>query len=145
MKFSPYFPLLIVLALASCRTAPETTPVPTTVEGYKKFVEDRLGQRWYRLAEANGVFLAVGTVETSFEIPAAGGRVRNLRIVSNTGNRTDEMIARGAIGHVRAPPVPPAISAILQREHKDYLLFEESFTIFDNAKPIPSPTPPKKR
>jgi hypothetical protein len=109
---------------------------------YKKTVEDELGPIWYRLTESNIAFLQLGTVTTTFEIPAAGGRVRNLRITSNTAGRMDELIARRAIGQLRAPPVP---SEILAQLHQDYFVLEESFTIFGNRNPTPSPTPLKKR
>jgi hypothetical protein len=143
MKLPFYFSLMIAFGFASCTTVPETrAPVPTTFEGYKKLVEDRLGPHWDGFVKVSEDLVAVGTVKATFEIPAEGGRARNLKIVSNTGNEVDERIARAAIGRLRAPPIPPAI---LQREDKDYVLFEESFTIFDNAKPIPSPTPLKKR
>lgn len=145
MKPPFYFSLMIVFGFASCTTVPETAaPVPTTSEGYKKFVEDRLGPHWYDLAEEDGDLIAVGTVQTTFEIPAEGGRARNLKIVSNTGNLMDERIARAAIGRLRAPPVPPAL--LEHSEHPARLTMEESFTIFPNeAKPTPSPPPLRNR
>jgi len=41
----------------------------------------------------------------------------------------DELIARRAIGQLRAPPVPPEMLAQL---HRDYFILEESFTIYAN-------------
>jgi hypothetical protein len=140
---------LVVLFLSSGRTAAPTTESlkpPTksspAQERYKKTVEDRLGPLWYRLTKIHEDSLHLGTVATTFEIPAAGGQARNLRVSSNTGGRIDELIARRAIDQVRAPAVPAEILAQL---HQDYMVFEESFTVFDSADRIPSPTPPKKR
>ncbi len=127
---------LIAFCLSSCRTAPPTTERPkppmkssSAVERYKKTVEDRLGPIWYRLTTVNMNSLRLGTIATTFEIPAAGGRVRNLRVTSNTGGRMDELIARRAIDQLRAPAVPPEI---LVQLHQDYIVLEESFTIFAN-------------
>jgi hypothetical protein len=150
MRFVSRFLLLILaLVICSCRTAPETAIVPKspanippTVEGYKKVVEDQLGPLWYRLVKANEDYLSVGTVDTRCEIPAAGGRVRNLKIISNTGGWMDERIVRSAIEKLRALPIPPKV---FQRLHQDHLVLEESFTIFaKEPPPAPSPTTQKK-
>ena len=138
----------IMLCFSSCRTKPPAVEAPKNsakrspeMKSYIKTVEDRLGPLWYRLTEGNEDLLSLGTVNTTFEIPAAGGKVRNLRVTSNTGSRMDELIVRRAIAQLRAPPIPAAILAQLPN---DYFALEEAFTIFENAGPPPSPTPPKK-
>jgi hypothetical protein len=140
--------VLIGLCFTSCRNAPPTSKaynLPATVspaqERYKKTVEDQLGRIWYRLTELHEDSLRLGTVDTTFEIPATGGKVRSLTVTSNTGGRMDELIARIAIEQLRAPPVPHALLAQL---HQDYIVLEESFTVLDDAD-RPSPTPLKKR
>lgn len=107
---------VVLLCLASCRTASLTAEAPKpparaspAQERYKKTVEDQRGPLWYRLVTSNIGSLSVGTVDTTFEIPASGGKVRNLRVTSNTGGQMDELIARRAIEQLRAPPVPPEI------------------------------------
>jgi hypothetical protein len=92
-------------------------------------VEDRLGPLWYRLADIHVGDLHLGTVNTTFEIAAEGGHVRNLSVTSNTGGRMDELVARRAIDQLWAPPVPPSLLAQL---HRDYIVLEESFTIYAN-------------
>jgi hypothetical protein len=118
--------LLATVLICSCQTTPPKAPVHivATKKEYKELVENQLGPIWYRLVEAND-YVSVGTVETSFEIPAAGGGIRNLKIISNTGNRMDETIVRSAIAALRAPSVPPQV---LHGAH--YFVLEESFTIF---------------
>jgi hypothetical protein len=71
-------------------------------------------------------------VAITFEIPATGGRVRNVKVISNTGGKFDEMVALKAIEQLRAPPVPPEI---LRQLDQNYLMFDEQFTIVqdDNA------------
>ncbi len=91
--------------------------------------EDRLGPIWYQLVKDNQARLQIGTVKTAFEIPAAGGHVQNLRVVSSAGGRTAQLIARQAILQLNAPPIP---REILDEAHRDYLFFEESFTIYEN-------------
>ena len=139
----------IALCLSSCRTAPPKAEAPKKLakvspaqDRYVKTVEDRLGALWYRLVDIHEDSLSLGSVDTTFEIPAAGGRARNLRISSNSGGRMDELVARRAIDQLRAPPIPSAVLALL---HQDYMVFEESFTVYDNAHRSPSPTSPKKR
>ncbi|MGH8091862.1 MAG: hypothetical protein ACREIF_00100, partial [Chthoniobacterales bacterium] len=88
----------------------------------------------YVLTKSNIDSLALGTVDTTFEIPAAGGRARNVKVTSNTGGRFDEMIALKAIEQLRAPPVPPEILAQLRQDH---FVFDESFTIFANPPALP--------
>lgn len=120
------------LCLSSCTTAPpkpeppkKLTKVSPAEDRYKKTVEDQLGALWYRLTAVHLDSLQIGTVETTFEIPAAGGPVRNLRIESNTGGRMDELVARRAIDQLRALPVPVAVLA-----DRDHIVLEESFTVF---------------
>jgi hypothetical protein len=60
---------------------------------------------------------------------AAGGKVRKVKLVSNTGNAADVSIAFRAIDQLRAPPIPPEVLAELDQDHLDA---EESFTIFAN-------------
>jgi hypothetical protein len=139
---------IVLLCLSSCRTVPQTTevlkpPAKTSPaqERYKKMVEGHLGQLWYRLVASNEGALDLATVKTTFEMPAAGGKVRSLRVISNTGGRMDELIARGAIEQLRAPPIPPDVLAQLGQ---NYMVFEESFSIYpENDRS--SPTSAKKR
>jgi hypothetical protein len=126
--------ILIGVCFSSCRTAlltAKTSNLPAKAspaqERYKKTVEDRRGLLWYGLIKVNEDALQFGTIDTTFEIPAGGGQVRNLRVTSNTGGRMAELIARRAIDQLRAPPVPPEILAQLQQ---DYMVFENSFTLF---------------
>ncbi len=96
--------------------------IPPTIDGYKKVVEDQLGPVWYREVAANPG-TTTGTVKLTFELPAAGGRARNLKTVSNDSGVADERIARAAVGRLRVPPIP---AAILKAARKDYLAFDES-------------------
>jgi hypothetical protein len=130
-------PLAALICLASCRTVatkPKTPEKPPTrsaaVAAYYKSMEDRLGPIWYKLCHIRQDELHLGTVETAFEIPAAGGKVRNVRVTSNTGGRMDELVACRAIDQLRAPPIP---ATVLSEAKRDYLAVEETFTIF--AKP----------
>jgi len=96
---------------------------------YRTSVEDRLGPIWYAFTKRSTDLLNLGTVETTFEIPAGGGKPQNVRVISNTGGRWDELIARQAMDQLRAPPIPNAVLAEIK---DDTLQFEESFTIFQS-------------
>ena len=127
--------LVSLVYLPACQTArPKPPPSVTTkdspaVAAYRKAMEDRLGSIWYQLVKIHEDKLSLGTVSTRFEIAAAGGKPRHLKVVSNTGSVTDASIALRAIAQLRAPPIPPHVLAEL---HQDYIEFEESFTIFPN-------------
>jgi hypothetical protein len=71
---------LVALTLCSCQIPPRAAEVPKppakaspALERYKKEVEDRLGPIWYRLVDVHENDLHLGTVKTTFEIPAKGG------------------------------------------------------------------------
>ena len=128
---------LSALAVTACRTtAPpinsqtDLTADSPALKRYKNTVEDQLGSHWYRLVAANVDELDLGTVQTRFEIPAAGGVARRIRIRSNTGNLMDAKIALLAIEQLRAPPIPPAV---LKQIGKEDLALEESFTIYPQS------------
>ena len=129
--------LAIGALLLSCVSEPQTQVTPATVEGYKKAMEDRLGPLWYKRVELNEEEAIPGTVKVTFRIPAEGGSARKFRVVSNTGNKIDELTAWIAVRQLKAPPIPPAV---LRQLGQDHLEFEESFTIFYNS-PTPSPNP----
>lgn len=136
MRLAVFPALLLAAGLSSCSTAPKAPPeIPSTVEAYTKVVEDQLGPFWYH-AVANDSRVTIGTVKLTFEIPAAGGRARNLKIVSNDAGMVDEKVARAAVGRLRALPIPGAIL----KPREDHISFEESFTILPLPKPSPSPT-----
>ncbi|MGI8957894.1 MAG: hypothetical protein ACR2II_13415 [Chthoniobacterales bacterium] len=134
---------LVSLAfLAACQIAPrksaaahskpirsESDKLPPATARYIKKMEDRLGTYWYALDKIHLDELHVGTVTATFEIPAAGGKVRNVKVTSNTGGRSDALVALRAIDQFRAPPIP---ADVLAEAHQDYVVVEESFMIFAN-------------
>jgi hypothetical protein len=131
MRPARFLPFLLTLGLLSCQTAAPPYPpnAPATLDGYKKVVEDRLGPIWHQAIAADPA-VTLGTVKVTFEIPAAGGRPRNLKTVSNTAGPVDERIARHAIEDLRVPPIPRAVLEKLQAGEP--LVLDESFTVFQN-------------
>jgi hypothetical protein len=126
--------LISLVCLSACQTARpkpqaavKATKTSPAAAPYIKSMEDRLGQVWYQLVRIHETDLYLGRVDTTFEIPAAGGKVRNVKVISNTGGRMDPLIALRAIEQLRAPPIPPQVLAEL---HQDYIEVEESFTVF---------------
>lgn len=125
--------LLLVFSLSSCQTSPPPqTPTPEfpALTAFKKVVEDRLGVLWDARVKANVANVQLGTVKVTFEIPVAGGAVRNVRLVSNTAGPLDKAIAEHAIADLRTPPVPKAV--LKKLGEGEPLIFDESFTIFSN-------------
>lgn len=138
MRWASFALLLVALGFSACNTVPKLPPnPPLTVAGYKSAMEDRLGPIWYRAVRADHR-VTVGTVKLIFDFPATGGRVQNIKVISNTGGSVDEMVARLAVDRLRVPALP---AELLQALGKDHLACEESFTIFQN----PDSSPPPKR
>lgn len=127
---------VIALAGASCATGPAPTVFPPTAEGYTKAVEDRLGPLWYERVRLNENGASVGTVVAKFRIPARGGRVEKIQILSNTGNQIDALMVQIALRLLRVPPIPAPLLAKLP---EPYFHLEETFTIFDEEGPAPAP------
>lgn len=130
-----FIPFLLAVCFTSCSTVPELSKnTPPTLAGYQKAVEDRLGEIWLRGVSADPD-ITLGTVKFIFKIPATGGSVVDLQLVSNTAGVVDARIARVALHALRLPPIP---SAIPEGEHATYLSMDESFTVFED-RPQPSP------
>lgn len=138
MRLARVLPFLLSLGLSSCHTVipPYPADAPATEEGYKKVVEDRLGSIWYRLVNKQSDYLKVGTVELTCVIPPLGGRVRDIKVTSSTGGHLDKEIAVAAVEEVRAPPIP---GALLQKLDHGCFELKESFTVFQERAPTPSP------
>ncbi len=128
------FLLVLALSFSSCQTAPQIAATPTpefpALLAYKKIVEDRLGPLWYARVKANARNVELGTVKVIFEIPAAGGAVRDVRLVSNSGGPLGKAIAEHAIADLRTPPIPKAVLKNLGQGEP--LIFDESFAVFAN-------------
>jgi hypothetical protein len=130
---------LLAITLSACSTTPPRFRgnLPLTIDGYKKAIDDQLlGPIWYGLCRESGSSASVGTVKLTFVIPAAGGQPREIKMAPTTANTVDQAIAIAAVRQLRAPAVP---EAILRSAHKDHLDFDESFTIYQEGSPSPSP------
>jgi TonB family protein len=71
---------------------------------------------WSRLASQNDGQLSVGKAKVRFDV-APEGRVYNLKLVSNSGNRLLAEIARRTVQETRIPPIPPAALSALPKGH----------------------------
>lgn len=90
-------------------------------------VQEHLGSIWYRLAEENANRMDMGTVRVTFDMPAVGGKVRNVRVISNTGGQRGLIVALRAIDLLRAPPIPAQYLAELRSDHVN---MDMTFTVF---------------
>ncbi len=142
MTFRALLIFLIALTCASCATGPAPAVFPPTAAGYTKAVEDRLGPIWYERVRLNENGASLGTVVAKFRIPAEGGRVQKIQIVSNSGNQIDALMVQIALRLLRVPPIP---APLLVKLPEPYFHLEETFTIFDQADSTPTPSPSKKR
>ena len=123
--------LLLAVSLASCSSIPALPKsTPPTAAGYRKYLENRLGPMWTRLMNDHVREVQVGTVQVTFEIPAAGGHPQNYRVVSNTAAKGNEAVARAAIDRLKAPPVPEAV--LKETKNSQFFRMEESFTTYQD-------------
>jgi TonB family protein len=104
--------IVAVAMLASFSVRLSAAPV-TSLEGYKADARKRADAVWRPLSARYIDKVHVGTVKVAFDIVPDGG-ARNIKIVSNTGNKTLAEIAVRVIEETRRPPIPPGLSATLR-------------------------------
>jgi TonB family protein len=95
----------------------------------KKFVKgfgDRVGRIWYAKLEANKDRIVPGTVCVRFSI-SRGGKLMNLRILSNTSNQLAAQLAVDAIRRAKIPPMPSEANYgwIYSPPYFDFVVYEK--------------------
>jgi len=100
----------------------------TPLGRYKKMVSDAIGSRWYYYVNSQIGLLNIGTVDIRF-IVEANGKVRNVRVTSNSSNESFASVSVNSIIEAEIPPIPEDVAKLLDngRIEIDY-----SFTILSN-------------
>jgi len=101
----------------------------TPLGRYQKFVTDAIGSRWYFYTESRGEMIGIGTLKAHFVIDRSG-KIKDLRIISNTSNETFANICLQSILEANLPPIPDDVAAALPSEGMD--CGEMSFTMYAN-------------
>ena len=92
------------LAAAPANEAEEAESV-AAMGVWKKAVADAIGLRWDHYRKARAASLATGSVRLTFRIDA-GGEVSDIKILSNSGNPNNALLAVRSAKEARIPPIP---------------------------------------
>ena len=82
--------------------------------------------RWYAKVEQRRDILSVVTTHVSFLV-LADGKVKNIKIISNTANQVVANTSIDAIVGAKLPAIP---QEILKQIKQDWIDFEIPFTVF---------------
>lgn len=100
----------------------------TPLGRYKKAIADAIGSRWYYYVNNQIGLLNIGTVEVRFVV-LPDGKVREIKVLSNSSNESFASVSVSAIVEAEIPPIPDEVAKLLAngRIEIDY-----SFTILSN-------------
>ena len=98
---------MLAVALSEARTRERDL-----LKEYHAVIYTRTQATWDRLATRGQRRLAVGAVKVMFGV-APDGRVHNVRIASNTANRSLAELGIRTVRETRFPPIPRALVAQL--------------------------------
>ncbi len=79
--------------------------VGTPLGKYQKKVSDAIGKLWYRFTKERMDMTSIGTAVLEAEVDASG-KVRNLRVVSNSANESFANICLQSFQEAQIPPIP---------------------------------------
>lgn len=86
--------------------------VGTPLGKYNKIVSDAVGVLWYRYTKEKRDLTSVGTAVLEAEVDR-DGKVRNLRLVSNSANESFANICLQSFQEAQIPPIPDELAATL--------------------------------
>lgn len=112
----------------SNRGRPSLEAAATPLGRYKKMVSDAIGSRWYYYVNNQLGLLNIGTVSIRFVVQP-DGKVRDVRVLSNTSNESFASLSVSAIIEAEIPPIPPEVAKILDNSRIE---IDYSFTILSN-------------
>ena len=86
--------------------------VATPLGRYQKAVSDAIGVLWYRYTKEKNDLISIGTAHIEGEVDA-GGKVRNLRVISNDANEAFANVCLQSFQEAQIPPIPADLVATL--------------------------------
>lgn len=105
--------------------APSVDAVGTPLGKYRKSVIDAIGSRWYYYTNAKLDLISIGTAQVQAEVDE-NGKLKNLRLVSNSANEAFANICLQSFQEAQIPPIPPDL---VQSLPDGRLLVEISFNM----------------
>jgi hypothetical protein len=101
----------------------------TPLGRYGKTLSDAIGSRWYAYVESRREMIGIGTLQAHFTVDRTG-KIKNIKILSNTSNETFANVCLQSILDANLPPIPDDVADTLPSEGLDSGDF--SFTIYPN-------------
>ena len=102
--------------------------VGTPLGRYQKVVSDAIGSRWYYYVKAKIDLVSIGTAHVEAEVDEKG-KIKNLRLLSNSANEAFANICLQSFQEAQIPPIPPDLVATLP---DGKLSVDFSFTTYAN-------------
>jgi hypothetical protein len=100
----------------------------TPLGQYQKALFDAIGSRWYASVEGHRDLITIGTTYVTFVVDPSG-RVKNFKIVENTGNETSANVVIQSVQEAKLPAMSEELATTVPPEG---LTIEIPFTIFAN-------------
>ena len=105
--------------------APSVDAVGTPLGKYRKTVIDAIGSRWYYYTNEKLSLISIGTAQVQAEVDA-DGKLKNLKLVSNSANEAFANVCLQSFQEAQIPPIPPDL---VQTLPDGRLLVEISFNM----------------
>jgi outer membrane biosynthesis protein TonB len=110
------------------RGASSFNTVGTPLGRYQKMLHDAVGSRWYSYVQQQADLVNIGTARIVFSVDRTG-RVKNLKVISNTSNESFANVCLRSVLEVKMPAIPDDVADTLPAEGLEE---EISFTMFPN-------------
>jgi hypothetical protein len=102
--------------------------VGTPLGRYEKMLHDAIGSRWYAYVGQKMDLISLGTTQVVFSVDRSG-RVKHLKVASNSSNEAFANVCLQSIIEIQLPPIPEDVAATLPPEGLDEQI---TFTMFPN-------------
>lgn len=128
-SYQPYKERTRLAGSISNRGMSSVNAVGTPLGRYVKTVQDAIGSRWYAYTPQKLDLISLGTTQVTFSIDRSG-RVRNLKVVSNSSNEAFANVCLQSIQEIDHQfPIPEDAAAALPPEGLEQQI---TFTMFPN-------------
>ena len=101
----------------------------TPLGRYQKIVTDAIGSRWYAYTQSKMGLINIGTLQAHFVVDRTG-RIKSLKILSNTSNEAFANICLQSILDANLPPSPDDVADTLPTEGLEWDGI--TFTLYPN-------------
>ena len=87
----------------------------TPLGRYQKIVTDAIGSRWYAYTQSRADLISIGTLTAHFVVDRTG-KIKDLKILSNSSNEAFANVCLQSILDAKLPPIPEDVAATLPSE-----------------------------